>query len=270
MLLADENRHGGALTDKEVAAVLEIGKVMVARVRQRFVEEGLEAVLNRKHQVNRQANMLDGTAEERLITVAYGKPPKGRATWTLRLLADRLVELEEIESISTETVRRGADGIRLRIPAQRHEQFVHAVRAVVGLAAGRSDGAAYQDRLGAADPGSFGRGFSRQTRGAGDGQPEHVRPGVVVRAFPPAEARRLANRMEIQCTPKHGGWLNMAEIGALIGQSLDPRLPDRDSVRAEVMVWQADRNRESMQVNWCFTTADGRIKLKSLHPSVQL
>ena len=79
----------------------------MARVRQRFVEQGLEAALVRKKQdrPSRQRK-LDGAAEARLIALACSQPPDGRAGWTLRLLADRLVELEVVESVSRETVRR--------------------------------------------------------------------------------------------------------------------------------------------------------------------
>ena len=88
----------------------------------------------------------------------------------------------------------------------------------------------------------------------------------------PAEARRIAQRLEIHHTPKHGSWLNMAEIelGALGRQCLDRRIADRETLRAETGAWQTRRNREAVQVDWRFTTSDARIKLKSLYPSLQL
>ena len=97
-------------------------------------------------------------------------------------------------------------------------------------------------------------------------------PGSLYEAFEPAEARRLARRLEIHYTPKHGSWLNMAEIeiGAMVGQCLDRRIPDRATMRREVGAWQARRNRESVRVDWRFTTADARVKLKSLYPSIQM
>ena len=97
-------------------------------------------------------------------------------------------------------------------------------------------------------------------------------PASLYEAFEPAEARRLAKRLEIHYTPKHGSWLNMAEIeiGALVGQCLDRRIPDRDAMRREVGAWQERRNRESVRVDWRFTTADARVKLKSLYPSIQM
>jgi transposase len=106
LLQCDEDRAGGGRTDAEVADALDIGIATVARVRRRCVEEGIEAALNRKPQANRRRKVLDGEAEARLVAVACGAPPEGCAKWTLRLLADRLVELEVVESVSTETVRR--------------------------------------------------------------------------------------------------------------------------------------------------------------------
>ena len=89
-------------------------------------------------------------------------------------------------------------------------------------------------------------------------------------AFPPAEARRLAEKLEIHYTPKHGSWLNMAEIelSILSRQCLDRRLPDQATLRRQVAAWQAPRNAAAATLNWRFTTADARIKLKRLYPSI--
>ena len=90
-------------------------------------------------------------------------------------------------------------------------------------------------------------------------------------AFAPYEARRIAERLEIHYTPRHGSWLNMAEIelGVLTRQCLDRRILDRAVLRQELKAWQERRNREAARVNWRFTTEDARIKLKSLYPSIQ-
>jgi len=95
-------------------------------------------------------------------------------------------------------------------------------------------------------------------------------PGSLYEAFPPAEAKRLADKLEIHYTPKHGSWLNIAEIelSALSRQCLDRRLPDKATLTAEVQAWQKRRNAASTTVDWRFTTADARIKLKRLYPSV--
>ena len=96
-------------------------------------------------------------------------------------------------------------------------------------------------------------------------------PASLYQAFEPAEARRIAQRLEIHYTPKHGSWLNMAEIelGVLSGQCLDRRIPSREILQQETGAWQNQRNRQGFRVDWRFTTADARIKLKSLYPSLQ-
>ena len=94
-------------------------------------------------------------------------------------------------------------------------------------------------------------------------------PASLYEAFPPAEAKRLADKLEIQPTPKHGSWLNMAEIelSVLTRQCLDRRIADAAVLRAEVAAWEHTRNAAAGRVNWRFTTPDARIKLKHLYPS---
>ena len=106
MLLSDENQAEGPKKDAEIARSLQVGRATVERVRRRCVEEGLERALGRREQLNRRRKKLDGEGEAHLIALACGEPPEGRAGWTLKLLADRLVECEILESISTETVRQ--------------------------------------------------------------------------------------------------------------------------------------------------------------------
>ena len=95
-------------------------------------------------------------------------------------------------------------------------------------------------------------------------------PASFYRAYPPAEARRLAERFEFHYTPKHGSWLNMAEIelSVLARQCLDRRLPDAPTLEAEVAAWVAQRNAAAATIHWQFTTADARVKLKHLYPSI--
>lgn len=87
-------------------------------------------------------------------------------------------------------------------------------------------------------------------------------------AFEPEEALRLANRLEIHYTPKHGSWLNVAEIelSILTKQSLDRRIPDLETLKSETKAWERDRNVRHRHVTWRFTTDDARIKLKRLYP----
>jgi hypothetical protein len=96
-------------------------------------------------------------------------------------------------------------------------------------------------------------------------------PGALYDVFPPAEAKRLADKLEIHYTPKHGSWLNIAEIelSVLSRQCLDRRVPDAATLVREVAAWQERRNAAARPVDWRFTTADARIKLKRLYPSLQ-
>ncbi len=94
-------------------------------------------------------------------------------------------------------------------------------------------------------------------------------PASLYEAFPPAEAKRLADRLEIHYTPKHGSWLNMAEIelGIVQRQCLDRRMTDQATLASEVAAWVLERNAADRHINWRFTAADARIKLKRLYPA---
>jgi hypothetical protein len=94
-------------------------------------------------------------------------------------------------------------------------------------------------------------------------------PGSLYEAFAPAEAKRLADQLEIHPTPKHASWLNMAEteLSVLTRQCLDRRIPDRATLVQEVMAWNHERNTDATTIDWRFTTADARIKLKRLYPA---
>jgi hypothetical protein len=91
-------------------------------------------------------------------------------------------------------------------------------------------------------------------------------------AFPPEEARLIAEKLEIHYTPKHGSWLNMAEIelSVLSRQCLDERMADKPTLKHETTAWVTKRNQNHCRVDWQFTTADARVKLKRLYPSVQM
>ena len=96
-------------------------------------------------------------------------------------------------------------------------------------------------------------------------------PAALYQAFEPKVARSLIDRLEIHHTPKHGSWLNMAEIelSVLSRQCLDRRIPDAATLTHEVADWEQARNACPHPVNWRFTTPDARIKLKRLYPSIQ-
>jgi hypothetical protein len=97
----------------------------------------------------------------------------------------------------------------------------------------------------------------------------HV-PASLYEAFAPAEAKRIWDRLEIHYTPKHGSWLNMAEIefSVLSRQCLDRCIPDQECLAHEVAAWEQERNAAKATVDWQFTTADARTKLKKLYPSI--
>ena len=342
LLLSDEAHAEGAMKDEEIARVLQIGRATVERVRRRCVEEGIEAALERKRQLNRRPKRLDGQGEAHLIALACGEPPEGRAGWTLKLLADRLVECEIVESISPETVRQTLKKTNSAlpwlkecwcIPPQGSAEFVCAMEDVLEV---------YQRRYGdnevlvcldetskqqvketrlprPARPGAAGsydyeyerNGVSnlfmlfaplegwrrvevtdRRTKAdwarvvkqlVDEDYPHKDRivlvmdnlnthhPSSLYEEFEPAEARRIAERLEVHYTPKHGSWLDMAEIeiGVMARQCLDRRIPDQSVLRREVGAWQYQRNQDAIRVDWRFTTEDARIKLKSLYPSIQ-
>ena len=96
-------------------------------------------------------------------------------------------------------------------------------------------------------------------------------PGALYEAFPPEKAKALWDRFEFVYTPKHGSWLNMAEIelNVLTGQCLNRRIDDIEVVRKEVNAWQKHRNNRQSKVNWQFTTKDARIKLSRLYPTLE-
>ena len=95
-------------------------------------------------------------------------------------------------------------------------------------------------------------------------------PASLYKAFEPAEAQRILQRLEFCQTPKHGSWLNMAEIelSVLARQCLDRRIADFSRLKTEVEAWQEQRNREETWIDWRFTTADARVKLHRLYPSI--
>ena len=105
LLKADVRGGGRRWTDAQIAEAVDSSEATVHRVRQAFVEQGLEASLGRKRPTGRQYRKLDGAQEARLIALACTAPPEGRARWTLKLLADTLVELDVVDTISAECVR---------------------------------------------------------------------------------------------------------------------------------------------------------------------
>ena len=144
------------------------------------------------------------------------------------------------------------------------------------MAPGGSDGPAHESRLGRVVKQLVDEDYPHKDRHKGrivlvmDNLNTH-HPASLYEAFEPAEVRRIAERLEVHYTPKHGSWLNMAEIeiGVMARQCLDRCIPDQSALRREVGAWQHQRNRDMVRVDWRFTTQDARVKLKSLYPSIQ-
>lgn len=105
LLQVDTNQSGGGKRDAEVAQALNISVSTVERVRQSFVEQGIEAALNHKRPTNRPPRVMNGAVEAKLCQIACSPAPDGRERWTMQLLADKLIDLEIVETISDETVR---------------------------------------------------------------------------------------------------------------------------------------------------------------------
>ncbi len=106
LLWADEGNSGPGLLDSEVAKTVGVNERTVSRLRQRCVEEGLEAALERKARIRERSRVLDGDGEAHLVAMMCSEPPSGQSRWTLKLLSERLVEQEIVESISHESVRQ--------------------------------------------------------------------------------------------------------------------------------------------------------------------
>ena len=106
LLKADASPGGPNWADGTIAQGLEVGRATVERVRQEFVEEGLEAALNRRKPRREYDRTLDGDGEAHLVALACTQAPEGRSRWTLRLLADRMVRLEYVDTVSKDTVSR--------------------------------------------------------------------------------------------------------------------------------------------------------------------
>jgi len=122
LLKADSSPHNPGWTDVQVSNALEVHRTTVERVRKLFVLEGLEAALNRRYPKREYQRKIDGYKEAHLIALSCGAPPEGRTRWTLRLLADQMVELDLVESLSHETVRQV---LKKRNKALAEEKMVH-------------------------------------------------------------------------------------------------------------------------------------------------
>ena len=106
LLKADINQKEGGWRERQIGESLDIGHATIERVRQRFVEEGIESALSRREQKKRRSQIIDGEKEAYLMAIACSQTPAGKSNWTLQMLADRMVELNYVEQVSTETIRQ--------------------------------------------------------------------------------------------------------------------------------------------------------------------
>ncbi|XAH24465.1 IS630 family transposase [Xylophilus sp. GW821-FHT01B05] len=327
-------------TNSEIAQLMGVSERKIDRLKKRMVEEGLPAALQRKRPERSYLRKIDGELEARLIALSCGEPPQGSARWSLRLLADRAVELSYADSLSHETVRKTLPKNELKpwrkigwvIPPKDNAAFVAAMEQVLDVycrpydpahpvvcmdetprqligqtrqpieaAPGRPAREDYEyERQGhcnvfmACEP-LAGRRITQVTerktkpdwahfvKEIAQAWPEAQRitlvmdnlnthtAGALYETFVPEEAKALWDRFEFVYTPKHGSWLNMAEIelNVMIGQCLDRRIDSIETMRSEVAAWQQRRDNLKAKINWQFTSEDARVKLLRLYPTIE-
>ena len=327
--------------DTAISEALEVSVSTIERVRQRFVEEGLQAALHRSPAKREYKYKLDGEQEAHLVAMTCSAPPQGHKCWSLRLLAERMVKLAYIDAVSHETVRQTLKRNELKpwqkkawcIPPAANAEFVYHMEDVLDvykrpadpekplvcfdetptqlvsekrlplpLEPGKPERYDYEyHREGVVNVFIFFAPLQnwrhikvteRRTKAdwaecmrqlVDDFFPEAKKvtvvqdqlnthkPAALYEFFEPTEAKRILDRLEFHFTPKHGSWLNMAEIelSVLSSQCLDRRIPDQATLAQETAAWATERNSSAATVHWRFTTEDARIKLRRLYPSIQ-
>ncbi|MEJ7644318.1 MAG: IS630 family transposase [Chryseolinea sp.] len=340
LLNCDEGKYSSKVTNEQISKILKVGMRTIDRIKKRFVEDGLEAVLERRPTSRVYDRKLDGDVEAKLVTLCCSDPPQGYAKWSLRLLADKMVELKYVESISHVTVRKCFKKNELKpwkvkgwviAPEKTGEfvanmervldvykrsyaeenpvicmdespkQLIEEPRPSIPMKSGRQTRIDYEYvRKGVvnifmANEPLKGRRFvevtefktkhdwARFMKRIADRKYPHAKKITLVmdnfnthnassfyETFEPKEAKRLWDRFEFIYTPKHGSWLNMAEIElhVLNGQCLNRHISTIKKIKEEVKAWVKNRNNKKSKINWQFTTKDARIKLKRLYPSI--
>ena len=326
--------------DADICKALDVGVASVERVRRRFVLQGLEAALGQRRPKRQYSRKFDGEQEARLIALTCSLPPEGRGRWSMRLLADKVVQLKIVDSVSHETVRQVLNDNELKpwlrkewcIPPQANAKFVYHMEDVLDVCTRPADPSRPLVCFDESPEQLVSE--TRHPLPIQPGQPErydyeyrrqgvantfmffaplqnwrHVKitdrrtkadwaecmrelvdvhfpdadiitvvqdqlnthdPAALYEVLPPSEAKRILDRLEFHWTPKHGSWLNMAEIelSVLNRQCLDRCIPDKATLAQETAAWATTRNSNGATVNWRFTTEDARIKLKRLYPLI--
>jgi transposase len=339
LLKIDSGTDGPNWSDKQVKEAYGVSPATVWRIRQRFLEHGMEDAIQRRKQPERpEKRKVTGKQEAELIVLACSQTPDGYEKWSIRLLTKTAVELEIVHDVGRETIRTVLSRNELKpwqkkrfcIPPEENEEFVcnmedvlevyhrpydprfpqicmdegskqllAEVREPIPMKPGKPkrEDDEYEregvfDIFTACEP-LTGKTFFSVTetrtkvdwayfmRDLIDGVYKDAEKIILVmdnlnthnlssfyKAFEPSEALRLAQKLEIHYTPKHGSWLNMAEIvlSILARQCLCTRIPCIERVRELVLAWQEKRNQAHISINWRFTTQDARIKLKRLYP----
>ena len=327
-------------TDQQIRESLDVSIPTIERVRQRFVEEGLQRALVPRKTRRKYQHLMDGNQEAHLLALACSQPPAGHRRWSLRLLASEMVRLEYIAEVSHVTVRHVMQANELKpwlkeewcIPPKQNAEFVYHMEDVLEVyqraeevrfplicfdetpvqlvSETRQHIPAKQGRLERYDYEYRREGTANlflffapllnwrhvkvtEQRTKMDwatcidelvhqhfpnaeccvlveDQLNTHNPAALYEAFEPAKARSILDRLEFHFTPKHGSWLNMAEIefSVLSRQCLSGHIPNRDILANEVLAWETERNTRKATVDWRFTTADARIKLKKLYPVI--
>ena len=195
MLMCDEGALGPDWTDDKIAEAFGTTTRSLENWRKQAALQGPLSLLERKQRATPPTPpVLNGEKEALLTKIACSTPPDGKSRWTPQMLADELIALEIVDSIS------------------------------------------------------------------------------LYAAFPAAEAYRLSSRLELVYTPKHGSWLNMAEpeLSVMTRQCFSDRVGSQAEVVRRICAWQADRNAHQTGIDWRFTTADARIKLKKLYSIIEM
>jgi transposase len=343
LLKVDQGAYGPHWSHQQIREVFAVSETFITKIKKRFLQEGLQAAINRKKQPERpEKRTIDGKQEAQIIAILCTEQPEGQERWTLRTLQERTVELEIVESVSHETIRTVLKKNVLK-PWQKKnwcvgptddEFFVAAMedvldvyslpydpaRPVVCVDEGSVQLVSEKREALPMEPGKVARedyeytreGYCNaflatepltgtcvvQAKGRRTKQdfaqflrdvleqhyPDAEKVVLVMdnlnthttasfyRTFPAEEARRLSQRLEIHYTPKHGSWLNMAEIelSVLARQALSGRIGSFDEFETRLHAWQRRHNARARAINWRFTTADARIRLKRLYPRIEV